>query len=59
MSYEVNPTYSAAFQSDIVPTYEEKGRGIKPLGLRIESRLDEVGFHTNDIAPYTVMKIPP
>ena len=59
MSNEVNPAYSAVFQSDIVATYEAKERAIKPLGLRIERHLDEVGFHTHVIAPYTVMKTPP
>ena len=58
MSNEVNPTYSAVFQSDIVATYEAKERAIKPLGLRIERHLDGVGFHTHVIAPYTVMKTP-
>ena len=47
MSNEVNPAYSAVFQSDIVATYEAKERDIKPLGLRIERHLDEVGFHTH------------
>ena len=46
MSNEVNPAYSAVFQSDIVATYEAKERAIKPLGLRIERHLDRVGFHT-------------
>ena len=32
MSNEVNPASSAVFQSDIVATYEEKERDIKPLG---------------------------
>ena len=50
MSNEVNPAYSAVFQSDMA---------IKPMGLRIERHLDEVGFHTHGIAPYTVMKTPP
>ena len=59
MSNEVNPTYSAVFQSDFVATYEAKERAIKPLGLRIERHLDEVGFHTHVIGPYTVMKTPP
>ena len=59
MSNEVNPAYSAVFQSDIVATYEAKERAIKPLGLRIESHLDGVGFHTHVIAPYTMMKTPP
>ena len=59
MSNEVNPAYSAVFQSDIVATYEGKERAIKPLGLRIERHLDGVGFHTHVIAPYTVMKTPP
>ena len=59
MSNEVNPAYSAVFQSDIVATYEAKERAIKPLGLRIERHLDEVDFHTHVIAPYTVMKTPP
>ena len=59
MSNEVNPAYSAVFQSDFVATYEAKERAIKPLGLRIERHLDEVGFHTHVIAPYTVMKTPP
>ena len=58
MSNEVNPAYSAVFQSDIVATYEAKERAINPLGLRIERHLDEVGFHTHVIAPYTVMKTP-
>ena len=49
MSNEVNPAYSAVFQSDIVATYEAKARAIKPLGLRIERHLDEVGFHTRSI----------
>ena len=31
MSNEVNPAYSAVFQSDIVATYEAKERAIKPL----------------------------
>ena len=59
MSNEVNPAYSAVFQSDIVATYEAKERAIRPLGLRIERHLDGVGFHTHVIAPYTVMKTPP
>ena len=59
MSNEVNPAYSAVFQSDIVATYEAKERAIKPLGERIERHLDRVGFHTHVIAPYTVMKTPP
>ena len=59
MSNEVNPAYLAVFQSDIVATYEAKERAIKPLGLRIERHLDEVGFHTHVIAPYMVMKTPP
>ena len=58
MSNEVNPGYSAVFQSDIVATYEAKERAIKPLGLRIE-HLDGVGFHPHVVAPYTVMKTPP
>ena len=59
MSNEVNPAYSAVFQSDIVATYEAKERAIKSLGLRIERHLDDVGFHTPVIAPYKVMKTPP
>ena len=59
MSNEVNSAYSAVFQSDIVATYEAKESAIKPLGLRIERHLDEVGFHTHVIALYTVMKTPP
>ena len=52
-------TCLCVFQSDIVATYEAKERTIKPLGLRIERNLDEVGFHTHVIAPYRVMKTPP
>ena len=59
MSNEVNPVYLAVFQSDIVATYEAKERAIEPLELRIERHLDEVGFHTHVITPYTVMKTPP
>ena len=59
MSNEVNPAYSAVFQSEIVATYEAKERAIKPLGLRIEWHLDGVGFYTHVIVPYTVMKTPP
>ena len=64
MSNEVNPAYSAVFQPDIAATYEAKERAIKPLGLRIAMHLDEVGFHTHVIAPYTglwyvVRKTPP
>ena len=59
ISNEVKPAYSAVFQSDIVATYEAKERAIKPLGLRIERHLDELGFHTHVIAPYTVRKTPP
>ena len=44
MSNEVNPAYSAVFQSDIVATYEAKERAIKPLGLRIGGHLDGSGF---------------
>ena len=55
----VNPAYSTVFQSDIVAAYEVKERDIKPLGLRIERHLNEAGFHTQVIAPYTVMKTPP
>ena len=29
------------------------------MGLRIERHLDEVGFHTHVIAPYSVMQTPP
>ena len=59
MSNEVNPAYSAVFQSDIVATFEVNERAIQPLGLRIVRHLDEVGFHTHIIAPYAVMKTPP
>ena len=59
MSNEVNPGYSAVFQSDIVATYAAKYKTIKPLGLRIERHLNEVGFHPHVIAPYKVMKSPP
>ena len=38
---------------------KDKERTIKPLGLRIERHLDGVGFHTDVIAPYTVLKTPP
>ena len=55
MSNEVNPAYSAVFQSDIVATYEAKVRAIKPLGLRIGRHL---GFHTHVIAPYKVITPP-
>ena len=46
MSNKVNPAYSTVFQSDIVATYETKERAFKPLGLRIERHLGEVGFQT-------------
>ena len=59
ISNEVNPAYSAVFQSDIVATYETKEKATKPLGLRIERHLDGVGFHTHVIALYTVMETPP
>ena len=58
MSNEVDPAFSAVFQSDSVATYERKEKAIKPLRLRIERHLDEVGFHTHVIAPYKVMKTP-
>ena len=56
MSNDVNPDHSAAFRSDIVDTNEAKVKTIKPLGLRIERHLDEVGLHPHVIAPYNVMK---
>ena len=59
MSNEVNPAYLAVFQSDIVDTNEANERAIKPLGLRIEGHLDELGFQTHVIAPYTVMTTQP
>ena len=59
MSNEVNSAYSAVLQSDIVATYETKESAIKPMGLRIERHLDEVGVHTHVIAPYKVMETPP
>ena len=59
MSNEVNPAYSAVFQSNFVATYEAKERSIKPLGLIIGRHLDGVGFLTHVIAPYKVMKTPP
>ena len=59
MSNEVNPVYSAVFQSDIVATYEAKKGLSKPLGLRIGRHLDDLGFHTHVIAPYPVIKTPP
>ena len=59
MSNEVNPAYSAVSQSVLVATHEAKERAIKPLGLRIERHLDEMGFHTHVIAPYKMMKTPP
>ena len=59
MSNEVNPAYSAVFQSDSVGIYEAKERAIKPLGLKLERYLDEVSFHNHVIAAYTVMKTPP
>ena len=59
VSNEVNPAYSSVFQSDIVAAYEAKENVTKPLGLRIERHLDEVGFHPHVIAPYKVMKTPP
>ena len=57
MSNDVNPDHSAAFRSDIVDTNEAKVKAIKPLGLRIERHLDEVGLHPHVIAPYKVMKL--
>ena len=57
MSSEVNPAYSAVFQSDFIVTYEVKEMDIKPLGLRIERHLDGMGFQPHIIAPYKVMKI--
>ena len=59
MTNEVNPAYSAVFQSDILAPYEATQHNIKSLGLRIERHLDEVGFHPHVIAPYMVMKPPP
>ena len=44
MSNDVNPAYSAVFQSDIVAIYAAKEMTIKPLGLTIKMHLDEVGF---------------
>ena len=58
MSSEVNPAYSAVFQSDIIATYETKETDIKPLGLRIERHLEKVLFLPHVIAPYKVMKTP-
>ena len=40
MSNEVNPAYSAVFQSNFLATYEAKERAIKPLGLRIGRHLE-------------------
>ena len=59
MCNEVNPAYSAVFPSDCVVTYEAKEIAIKPLGFRIRRHLDEVGFHTHDIAPYKAVTTPP
>ena len=59
LSSEVYPAYSAVLQSDIIATYKAKENAIKPLGIRIESHLDEVGFNRHVIAPYKVMKTPP
>ena len=56
MYNEVKPAYSSVFQSDIVATYETKEKTVKPLGLRIERHLDEVGFHPHVIAPYKVIQ---
>ena len=55
MSNEVNPAYSAVFQSDIVTTYKAKEKAIKPLGLSIGRHLGEVSFHHHVLAPYKVI----
>ena len=59
LSNEVNPTYSAVYQSDIVVTYTAKEKDIKPLGLKIERHLDGVDFNLDVIAPYKLIKTPP
>ena len=58
MSNEVNPGYYTIFKFNIIATYEANIHAIKPLGLRIERHLEEVGFHPHVIAPYKVMKTP-
>ena len=42
-----------------VATCEVKEKDIKPVWLRNQRRLDEVGFQSHMIAPYKVMKTPP
>ena len=40
MSSDVNPGYSAVFQSDIVVIYDARENATKSLGLRSERHLD-------------------
>ena len=59
MSNERNPAYPVVFQPQYRALYENKEKAIKPLGLRVEKHLDEVGFHPHMIAPSKVTSTPP
>ena len=59
MSNERNPAYPVVFRPQYRALYENKEKVIKPLGLRVEKHLDEVGFHPHMIAPSKVTSTPP
>ena len=59
MSNERNPAYPIIFQPHDRALYENKEKAIKPLGLRVEKHLDEVGFHPHMIAPSKLTSTPP
>ena len=59
MSNERNPAYPVVFQPQYRALYENKEKAIKPLGLRVEKHLDEMGFHPHMIAPSKVTSTPP
>ena len=63
MSNERNPAYPVVFHPQnnlkLLFIYENKEKAIKPLGLRVEKHLDEVGFHPHMVAPCRLSSTPP
>ena len=59
MSNARNPAYPVVFHPQYRALYDNKEKAIKPLGLRVEKHLDEVGFHPYMVAPCRVSSTPP
>ncbi len=59
MSNEKNPAYHTVFTPNCSDHFERNGRAIKPLGIRLEEHLENIGFDVDDIEQFAYSRVPP